>query len=566
MELAIGGFVGVNMQNPDERTFAEADCAVVVVGSGEALNGITIDGDVTVIRDRVEACLSTSKSIRLAVTIDGEDVTNAVTGTPTIKHSFNKISSFSLTLKDAQFSPLVNPHITGGVEIIITAFVNREKFRLFTGLVDTHKTKRTKDFQLSISGRGYGRKLLDKRMTLVSVQDSARRSTVGAIIEFLAGQAGITDMDVPVGDEVSIEHSFQDQTIWDMIQKECELMGWFVRFDEWGKMLVGPKVIKTDETTYPQPDWAYGEGEFVELGYNGTTKGIINKVLVMGAVFETEVVTVNESEVEDEEWEPEPDIIVDVSHDFAVNEIPNLWSHTETVYEADDCKITVTYLGSETPDGYMFPHYLKYGIKITGLGTIKHTTWSVTGGASIYAEGKTYCYIRRERDDELQEWPPIFTEKAFSLSISIKVGPLIGSYCGWVTENLPAEEDNTEITYEYTQIKASCQDVASIAEYGERQPKEEYTLNKPLAETEEMCTRIGNNKILDSHRFIHQPDILVNFNPLLTVGQNISLTDTKIGYSGERRFTWQIQHLFPINKKTGAIKPRTKGSMVYYAG
>jgi len=212
----------------------------------------------------------------------------------------------------------------------------------------------------------------------------------------------------------------------------------------------------------------------------------------------------------------------------------------------------------------MFPHFLNYSFKISGLGTIKHTTWTVSGGATIVSEGKTYCHVRRERDDELQGWPPIFTELAFTLSISIKVGPLIGSHSSWVTESLPEEE--VEISYEYTQIKASCQDTASIAEYGERQPKEEYTLNKPLAETEEMCTRIGNNKILDSHRFIHQPDILVNFNPLLTIGQNVSLTDTKIGYSGERRFTWQIQHLFPINRKTGAIKPRTKGSLVYYAG
>jgi len=582
MELTIEGFVGVNLQNPAAKTFAEADCDVVVIGSGEALHGITIDGSVSVIRDRVEACLATSKGIRLVVTIDGEDVSNAITGTPTIDHAFNKISSFSLLLADAQYAPLVNAHITADVEVVITAFVEREEFRLFTGLVDTHKTQRTTDFKLSISGRGYGRKLLDKRMTLVSVQDSAakrlksyginfmgqvsnvkRVSTVGAIIEFLAGQAGITDMEVPVGDEVSIEHSFQDQFVWDMIQKECELMGWFVRFDEYGKMLVGPKVIKTNETLYPQPDWAYGEGEFVELGYNGTTKGIINKVLVMGTVFETEVVTVNENEVEDEEWEPEEDVIVDVSHDFAINEIPNLWSHTETVYAADDCKIICKYTGSETPEGYIFPHFLNYRFEISGLGTIKNTTWTISGGATITAEGKTYCNVRREREDEIGGWPPTFTEKAFGLSISIKVGPLVGSYSGWVTDNTP--EETVEISYEYTQIKASCQDNASIAEYGERQPQEEYTLNRPLAETEEQCKRIGDNKILDSHRFIHQPDILVNFNPLLVIGQNISLKDTKIGYSGERRFAMQVSHLFPINSETGAIKPRTKGSLVYYA-
>lgn len=567
-----------------EKTYAEADCEVIVDDDG--LNnffGIIVDGNVTVIRDRVEACLATSKGIRLVVSIGGENVTNAVTGTLTINHTFNKISSFSLTLADSQFSPLVNANIAADVEIIITAFVEREEFKLFTGLVDTHKTKRTKDFKVSISGRGYGRKLLDKRMTLVSVQDSAakrlksygkifltgqivnvkRVSTVGAIIEFLAGQAGITNIDVPVGDEVSIEHSFQDQSIWDMIQKECELMSWFVRFDENGKMLVGPKVIKTSATKYPNPDWEYDEGEFVELGFGGSTKGIINKVIVMGTVFEEEIVTVNENVVEEADWEPEDDIIVDVEKTFAENEKVTDWSHTETVYTADDCKIIVKYTGSETPDGYMFPHFLNYRFEISGLGTIKSTTWTVSGGATITAEGKTYCNIQRARNDELLGWPPTFRDLAFTIGISIKVGPLIGSHASWVNDSLPAE--TVETTYEYTQIKATCQDNDSIAEYGERQPQEEYTLNKPLAETEEQCKRIGNDKILNSHRFTHQPDILVNFNPLLTIGQTIALDDTKIGYNGDRRFAAQLSHVFPINRKTGAIKPRTKGSFVFYA-
>lgn len=579
-----GAAISLKAINPTGSNYIDADCEVIVNEYGDDFFGIIIDGDVTVIRDRVEACLATSKGIRLAITIDGEDVTNAVTGTLTINHSFNKISSFSLTLADAQYSPLVNAHIDTDVEIIITAFVEGEEFKLFTGLVDTHKTKRTKDFKLSIVGRGYGRKLLDKRMTLVSVQDSAakrlksyginflgqisdvkRVSTVGAIIEFLAAQAGITNMDVPVGDEVTIEHSFQDQSIWDMIQKECELMGWFVRFDEEAKMIVGPKVIKTNETKYPNPDWSYDEGEFVELGFNKTTKGIINKVIVMGTVFEEEIVTVHENEVEDEDWEPEDDEIVDVSKEFAVNECVDCWSHTETVYETDDCKITVECTGSVTPPGYIFPHFLNYRFKISGLGTIKNTTWTVSGGATIISEGKTYCNVQREREDEIGGWPPTFTEKAFTIAISIKVGPLIGSYAEWIVDSLPAEEENIEITYKYTQIKATCQDSNSIAEYGERQPQEEYTINRPLAETEEQCKRIGNNKILDSHRFTHQPDILVNFNPLLTIGQTISLTDTKIGYNGDRRFVAQISHAFPIDPKTGAIKPRTKSGCVFYA-
>jgi len=567
MELIIPCFVAVAEQDEDFPTFAEADCTLLVNEHNDDYFGIMVDCEVNIIRDRIDACLATSKGIRLIVTIDNENVSNALTGTITIRHALNEISSFSLTLADAQYSPLVNAHIETDVEIVITAFVEGEEYKLFTGLVDTPKTRRTKDFKLKISGRGYGRKLLDKRATLISIQDSAQNKYRGSLIKYVAGQAGITGVNCPRGDKIITDHSFQDQKTWDIVQKECEIEGWFVRFDEEGAMLAGPKIIKTDESRYPNPDWSYGEGEFVELGFNKTSKGIINKVIVLGAIFEEEIVTiipaedVPAQEIDVPEAEYSEDSIT-VQKSFSLGESVTNWS-----YNDGDFKVTAKYLGPFKPAGYIFPKYQDYSFRVTKLNSdyaIMDVTFVVTGGAGKYWDSRVACNIHREIQSTL-EW--IFTEKAFSISITIKYKEQTGGGAIWITENLPAEEeaDRIETTIEYTQVKASVQDAGSIAQYGERKPREQYVLNRPLAETDAQCRRVGENKIKDSHRYTKQPDILINYNPLLTIGQTAELYDTKIGYDGERWIIEEIVHTFPINPKTGAIKPRTRAGCVFYA-
>ena len=172
--------------------------------------------------------------------------------------------------------------------------------------------------------------------------------------------------------------------------------------------------------------------------------------------------------------------------------------------------------------------------------------FTVTGGAGKYWESSASFNIHREIQSTL-DW--VFTEKAFSISIVIKT---------------KEQTDGGKEQYD-TQIKAICQDLASIAKYGELMPGREGTLNYPLAETEGQCKRIGENVILNSHRFIKQPDELINFNPLMIVGQTTKLTDTKIGYKGERWFLEEVIHSFPIDNKTGAIKPRTRIGCVFYA-
>ena len=85
--------------------------------------------------------------------------------------------------------------------------------------------------------------------------------------------------------------------------------------------------------------------------------------------------------------------------------------------------------------------------------------------------------------------------------------------------------------YSYNQVGVEVVDNTSIAEYGERKPNTEGTIEFPLAENKDQCEGIGRKMIKDSHRYTKQPDFIVPFNPLLKVGQTIALTDKKIGFS-----------------------------------
>lgn len=502
------------------------------------------------------------QNIRLTVSIDGEDVTDSLIGGITIAHNKNYISTFSFQLGDPKYSPLVNSHIAIDSEVMITAFINGQELKVFTGLIDNTNTDYDGGYKLTIKGRGYGKKLLEKTMTLISIEQSAKKKYRGSLVEFIAGKGNITNVDVPIGDAIGIDHSFQDQSLWDMIQKECAIEGWFVRFDENGKMILKTTNKKTTA------DWEYGEDKFEELGLETTDRGIINKVTILGAIWEEEVITV---EKEDEDGEPITSSVnvPDEEEDIESHTISKSFSLGESVinwsYEDANFKVTTKYLGYTKPSGYIFPKYQNYSFKVTKLNsdlTIQNITFSVSGGASKYADGKAYCNIHREIQSTL-DW--VFTEKAFSITITIKTREVTGGGSIWITDNLPAEEEAETITTTIIrhQVKATVIDANSIALYGERKPNNEGTLQFPLVETEEQCKRIGENVIIESHRFIKQPDYLVAFNPKLVVGCTVKLTDTKIGYDEE----WVVEeviHMLNIGK-TGEIKARTRIGCVYYA-
>ena len=156
-----------------------------------------------------------------------------------------------------------------------------------------------------------------------------------------------------------------------------------------------------------------------------------------------------------------------------------------------------------------------------------------------------------------------FQEGTFGITITIKTKEQTdGGIEQYEAEN-PSETFEEVITR--TQVKATVTDVASIALYGERKPNNEGTLQYPLAETEEQCKRIGENLILDSHRFIEQPDLEANLNPLLIVGHYVELDDKKLGYNSSRYLAEEAIHTIDIDPETGAIKVSTRIGCVIYA-
>ena len=561
METSLSCFVAVNEQDSDQKTYAEIDGSLLVNQTGEFF-GKTIDGSLIVVRDVVGACLNTSQSLRMTITIDGEDVSDSIVGDIRIAHNLNYISTFSLSLGDPKYSPLTDSHIAVNSVVVITVFINGQEIKMFTGLIDNTHTTYGGGYKLNITGRDYGKKLLDKTMTLISIQESAEKAYRGSMVKYLASQADITNINVPTGDAVTIDHSFQDQTIWDMIQKECAIEGWYVRHDENAVMQLKTRKLKTTA------DWEYGEDKFVQLGLETSDEGIINKVIILGAIFEEEVITVEHDEIEQQVEVPTEEYQEDThtfNKSFAEGESVTAWSYEDTNF-----RITARYVGtwmsvgwSPYSQGYTHkPIGAKYAFTVTVLNAdliVRSETINIVDAQCYYHPELVYYIRRKYVDYENND----FTEKAFSISITIKTKELVAGGSEWITENIPNETTVSTITY--TQVKATVQDNNSIALYGERKPNNEGTLPFPLAETTDQCKRIGENIILDSHRFIKQPDFLVNFNPKLIVGETVELTDKKIGYDGDKYFVEEVIHTISINSKTGAVKPRTRIGCVYYA-
>jgi len=562
MITVIDCFLAVNEQPEDFPTYKAIDCNLHVNENDDKFFGKVIDCSLTVQRVLVGACLATAQSIRLKITIDGEDVSAALVGQVMIQHNENLISLFSFNLNDFQYSPLINDHVAEDKEVVITSYINGQEVKLFTGLVDGTRSDAGGKYNLYVYGSGYGKKLL-KRMTLISVQEAATAKTRGATIRYIASQAGITNIDVPTGSTTVIDHSFQDQFLWDMIQKEMMIEGWVIRFDENAKMLVYRKVIKTNETLYPTPDWEYGEDKFALVGLTTTKEGIINQLTILGAIFEEEVITVEHGEEEQKVEVPTEEHKIDthtINKSFSLGESVTNWSYSDANF-----KVTTKYIGYTKPPGFIFPKYQDYKFTVTKLNSdlnVQGMEFTVTGGAGKYWEGGAGFNIHREIQSTL-DWN--FTEKAFSIKIVIKTKELVAGGSIWITETIPNETTISTITR--TQIKAVVNDPVSIAKYGVRKPEGEGTEEYPLAETEAQCIDIGQRRIRDSHRYTKQPDYLVNFNPKIVAGEAVKLTDKKIGYTVFNG-RWHIEEIvlyFDIDPETGKIKPRTQIGCVFYA-
>lgn len=497
------------------------------------------------------------------ITIDEIDVTAAVAGTINIQHNKNMISTFSFTLKDKDYSPLTNASIRANKEVVIICYLNGYEIKLFTGLIDDISVDYTLDnFSININGSDYGKKLRNKRMSLISVQNSAVNKYRGSIIKYMAEQAGVTNVDAPAESLTRIDHSFEDQSILDMISKELIIDSYWWRFDEEGILKIQLDEIKTDTNIYPTADWTYGESRAMRYGFTGSDENIINKVKILGTVYETEILVPDADSGEDSPYNqytyPEQLFTDSLSYTLAEEIFYDAsLNYTETIgdftlklqaygYSAGGGNIHI-HIGNA--DQFIFQSYVITSIDYTLNGIIlRKLEPQISAGGTIDLYGILFI-LTRQGDGEG------YTGDAFDFSVTVN-GYSLKADDGGI--NTQTDEDSPTYNYHYDQVAVEVIDNNSIAKYGERKPNTEGTMEFPLAENKDQCEAIGRKIIKDSHRYTKQPDFIVPFNPLLKVGQTIALSDKKIGYS-ERWYVEEVIHTIE------GSKARTQVGCVYYA-
>lgn len=564
-------------QVEDEPTYIKVDCTLQTLANDDNFYGKLIDCQLAVIRTLVTACTDWDQGIRTTVTIDGQDVTSALVGAIDISRRKNQIATFSLQLDDTQYSPLTNPHIFPNKEVIIVSYLNKHIATLFTGLIDDAQTTWDGKFNISIHGSGYGKKLRNVRKTLISVQDSATSKYRGDLVKYMAGQAGIlsSKINTAPGSYTRIDHSFEDQAILDMVNKELVIDSMQWEFDEDKTFNTFLDEIKTSTGTYPTADWTYGEDRLFYIRLGTSDDNIINDVKVLGTVYETQIEVDDPDDPEDSPYNQYTDPNVGlydnnlwtISKSLALAEDILAWSETGGVFELK------VHDGIRDIYGvFRQPHYwgggdkyYYYTIDVTFDGDISIDSYfcECSNGFSFHTKkynatvGLFRFVVKRYLDGSMQ-----------GLAGTIKI-QINGKDLNSQPEPDPEEEpptsaivDNEDVNsptyeYEYDQVGAHVTDFYSISRYGRRKPNTEGTIEFPLAENTDQCRGIGRKIIKDSHRYTKAPTFEVPFNPLLKVGQTIAITDKKIGYSQR----WYVES---VNHTIGQGKGRTRVGCVYY--
>lgn len=513
-------------QTAERTTYKYIDCDLHINANDYNFYGRLIDCTLSIITTLATACTSDTQSLRLTVFINGvgeeNNVTSALIGNLNITHNKNMASTFSLTLGDPQYSPHTNGDIGLSKEVIITAYVDGFEKRLITGIIDDINMTYSPDISININGMDYSKKLLDKRTTIVSVQDETDNSLRNEIIEYLAAQAGITSVDIPAMDTVGIDNSFSDQTIWDMVQKESIINLYWVRFNEEGVMELKLDEVKTSTTTYPTVDWTYGEDRFTFLGLKKGESDIINRITVLGAIYEKRVPTV----------EGVTDLLT-----YRKN-----WSQSAIYTDIE---------GTDTDGDFSinihcwvgFSNRCEYRVTITWAGNdYEITSYSYSGdNINIWSKRKSRTNL-----------VIYFTRYRVTTGGDYESGSLFINMKG-------RQRDTYEV--QYHQIAASITDPASVTKYGERKAMGQESIEFPLIETQDQCIEIGKKIIRDSYNDLARPNFEVPFNPLLAPGQTIEITDKKIGFSAERWYVENVAHNIEIDP----VKGRTQVGCVYYA-
>ena len=530
----------INAQDPDYPTYKALDC-IAHINANEIYNwyGRIMDCTATITSLIVTACKNWDQGIRLKVEINTINVSNALIDSLSIRHDKNTVSDFSLFLGDTIYSPRINSNIDLDKEVIITAYINGQEKKLFTGTLDEPSAENTPDFKVSITGRDYGKKLLDKKTTIVSVQGLADSTLRNDVIKYLAEQASVTAVDIPEMDAVTIDNSFTYQTIWDMIQKEIMVELYWIKFDEDGNLKLLLDEIKSDTTLYPTPDWTYDESRIIRLGYK---KGRLemNKIIVLGKTTTSRIPVKTEAEPGQEE---------------AISNYELITYKKSWVEDSEPLGLN----GTETQENFNFE------ISLGGYDSYKYSYWFIVtwGGEYIITERNisgdnitTY-----ENYFSMSKIKCVFNIPRMSVNVNkLQAGSISISIRGRKRKLVPDEgEDETIYETRYDQISAEVTDPNSIAKYGER---DGGSVDYPLLETVEQCTAVGSKAIRDSHRLLGQTDLRIPFNPLIETGQTIAITENKIGII-ERYYIEKIEH--NINFGDGKIDAETIVGGVLYA-
>ena len=592
----------VNAQDATFTTYRDIACTLPVNANNDNFYGRLIDCTLPVTTFLVTAAKGEIQSLRVVCTIDGEDVSASLVGEIEINHMKNACSTFSLFLNDFSWSPLINTHIRQNKIVIITAFINGYEKKIFTGLIDgTTTLEYGANYKLNIYGRDYGKKLERKKMSLISVQNSAANKYRGSLIKYMATQAGITDVECPPGSYVRIDHSFHYQSVLDMIVKECNIDTYWWRVDEEGRLKVALSEIKTNVTIYPTAEWDYGVDRFTRLGLKtGPDDYIINKLKVMGAMYDYMI------EVENPEDSPAAEYITPASGDEEEQIINSILYSFSDSWAANvimtgsgvqnNVQMTIT-RGSIQSDSSLAPfgdavyyitqhHYITayryYKIEFKGTNVkTSSINYSTTGFIKVtksgVGENNAVLHIRRRLANlTIDAFGTVTNGEEMAGGINVELLGQVVEYSSSVSLGGDGDDpptsaivDNEEVaipTYEYSseQVSAEVTDPASIAEYGIRMPNNEGSLEFPLAENASQCEGIAKHIIRESHRFKFQPDFSIPFNPLFVPGQTVGLTDPMIGFA-ERYHAEAVRHLIGADPE-GKPKARTYLGCVYYAG
>jgi len=572
-------------QSVNYPTYKYIDCDLHTNANDSNFYGRLIDCDLAITTIIVTAIKNDSQGIRMYVNIDNAgDVAAYLVGQITINHTKNAISTFSLSLNNPDYSPLNSSHVRDSNSIYINATVNKQSKRLFTGYIDTVDVDYSKDnFKVNVNGRCNCKLLLDKRMSLISVQDlvaelygSNSLKYRGYMIKYIANEAGVT-ADCHRGSYTRIDHSFHDQTALDMITKEMAIDSMWWRSEEDGDM-----EVKLSD--WPTAHWSYDEDKIIRLGLKTDSRGIINRVKVCGHTYETmtEIESGENpagspvSEYITEIDEPnETHVLFDIYKTYVEDEdITGLFD----VIESDGDKyIRLDMIEDSGVDLYYnhFFHYYKFKFSQSGY-KIPSVEYRVAGNTMILSAptASTFTdtfYLLRGRTTLIPLTPGNIKDAAGGMSFTVK-GYKLEHQTSPTPEDyddapVSAIVDNEEValpTYEYSYetVNAEVTDDSSIAIFGERKPNSEGTVDFPLAENKDQCEGIAKNIIRESHRMRFQPDFEVPFNPLIHVGDKLTISDKKVGYTG----SWLIEdltHNIGVNAD-GSIKARTQIGCVYY--